>query len=169
MYTERQQLLRKLVLKSILDEWLKNRKLPEQVDAPNTLMLRVFNNDCFAFKAVSEVLKVDEKWWLGFLENDMKAELNALIPAFLSYLEKKEVEYSDKKSRLMKQIQKLDDDISNRGYARPDEVVEYETVKKKFVNVVNTLMNIQEVLKYSAWHIESIKQDKKELVIELIS
>ena len=52
---------------------------------------------------------------------------------------------------------------------RPDEVVEYETIQKKFVNVMNTLTNIQEVLKYSAWHIESIKQDKKELVIELIS
>lgn len=170
MYTQYQQYIRVAFLRALLQEWLHNRDLPEQFDNPDCRMIEHKTGDYIAFKAVSPVLKVDEKWWLTYLSQDMKSDLNNLIPDCLEYFKSQWLGYSKKKSVLMKKGREIEDSMADKGFCYPDEQLEYSNIKKEVEQVNMTLQNITAVLQCSnCWYISSIRQEQKYLVFELKS
>lgn len=169
MYTQYQQYIRVAFLRALLQEWLRNRDLPEQFDNPDCRMIEHKTGDYIAFKAVSPVLKVDEKWWLTYLDQDMKSDLNNLIPGCMEYFRSQSLKYSKKQSDLMRKGRQIEDSLADKGFCYPDEQLEYSNIKKESEHVNMMLQNINAVLQCSDWYISSITQNQKYLVFELKS
>lgn len=170
MYNRYQSFLRTRFLSELLELWFDfNKDLPEQFLNPDFKVLTPLEGNFIAFKAVSPVLKVDEHWWNEYLD-EMKNDLNRYIPMCLSKIEKMQREETRKRNQSVKRGRELENARANRGYSYPDEMMEYEELQAN-VNLSNELLtNMQAVLSFKDyWNVQSVHQDGKNLVVELLS